>query len=208
MDFSYSFLARSALWSADTLDVAGSHTYHALNLCRAKSIIDNDMNLSRYLTEELVRLEMTSEIEPLTEGASKEKWLLKAKETILGELVDLLDSGHRIGNRTKLLLDFVNREKQWTTAIGHGVAVPHIRSLQAKEFMLAFARSTNGYDFGAPDGAPVNLFLVMASPPYDDNFYLKAFKAIAEMLQHEAFRAELMTAKAPGEVIRALRAME
>ena len=170
--------------------------------------ISNDMNLSRFLTEDLIKLEMTTVIEPPEEGASIEKWRLNAKEAILSELVDLLETGSRVGNKNKLLLDFFNREKKATTGIGHGVAIPHIRSLQAKEFMMAFARSTQGYDFESLDGAPVHLFFVMAAPPYDDNLYLRVFRALAEMLHYDTFRAELMSAESPGEIIRMVRAME
>jgi len=166
------------------------------------------MNLARYITVERVKLEMTTEIEPLVEGASQTKWLQEAKAQILDELVGVLENGSRIGNRTKLVLDFVNREKKATTAIGYGVAIPHIRSLQAKDFTLGFARSTTGFDFDSLDGEPTHLFFIMAAPPYDDNLYLKVFKALAEMLQYESFREELMSVQSPGEVIRALRAME
>lgn len=166
------------------------------------------MNLSRYLTESLVKLEMTTEVEPRPENGSAGKWQLRVKEAVLTELVELLDFGSRVGNRNKLLIDFVNREKKATTGIGLGVAIPHIRSMQAKEFMLAFARSKEGYEFESLDGQPVHLFFVMAAPPYDDNMYLRAFKSLAELLQHDSFREELMSVKSPGEVIRALRSME
>ncbi len=166
------------------------------------------MNLSRYLTEELVKLEMDTVLEPPPENGSAEKYRIHAKELILSELVDLLDQNARIGNRTKLLLDFVNREKKATTGIGFGVAIPHIRSMQAKEFMLAFARSHEGYEFDSLDKSKVHMFFVMASPPYDDNMYLKAFKQLATMLQYDSFREELMSVSSPGEVIRALRQME
>lgn len=166
------------------------------------------MNLSRYLTEELVKLEMNTVLEPPPENGSFEKYRIHAKELILSELVDLLDQNARIGNRTKLLLDFVNREKKATTGIGFGVAIPHIRSMQAKEFMLAFARSHEGYEFDSLDKEKVHMFFVMASPPYDDNMYLKAFKQLATMLQYDSFREELMSVSSPGEVIRALRQME
>ena len=165
------------------------------------------MNLSRYIIEERVKLEMSTVIQPLVDGASEEKWRLDAKAQILDELVSVLEIGSRIGNRTKLVLDFVNREKKATTAIGDGVAIPHIRSLQAKEFTLGFARSAEGFDFDSLDSQPTHLFFVMAAPPYDDNLYLKVFKALAEMLQYESFRDELMTVQSPGEVIRALRSM-
>jgi len=166
------------------------------------------MNLSRYFSAEQIKLEMETVIEPYEEGASFEKWQAKAKEAVLEELVTLLGNGNRIGNAHKLLIDFVNRERKATTGLGNGVAIPHIRSMQAKELMIAFARSTEGYQFDALDKQPAHLFFIMAAPPYDDNLYLKVFKALAEMLQYESFRDELMNVTDPGEIIRAVKAME
>ncbi len=166
------------------------------------------MRLSRYLTESSIKMEMDTVITPPAEEASVEKWRVEAKRLIINELVDLLENGSRIGNRTKLLNDFFNREKKATTGIGQGVALPHIRSMQAKSLMMAFARSRTGYDFDSLDGEPTHLFFVMAAPPYDDNLYLKVFKTLAEMLQYDSFRQELMAAESPGEIIRAIRGME
>jgi PTS system fructose-specific IIC component len=166
------------------------------------------MNLSRYISEEAVKLEMVTQIEPFEDGMPLDKWRQDAKQKVIEELVDLLESSYRIGNRSKLIIDFVNREKKASTAIGHGVAIPHIRSMQAKDFMLAFARSRDGYDFDSPDSEPARLFFVMAAPPYDDSMYLKAFKSLAEMLQYEQFREELMNIESPGEIIRVMRSME
>ena len=123
------------------------------------------MKLSRYLPEAAIKLEMETVIEPLPEGGSLKKWRDEAKRKIINELVDLLEDGARIGNRTKLLNDFVNREKKATTGIGHGVALPHIRSLQAKDLTLAFARSKHGYDFESLDNQPTHMFFVMAAIP-------------------------------------------
>ncbi|UCG60959.1 MAG: PTS sugar transporter subunit IIA [Candidatus Zixiibacteriota bacterium] len=156
----------------------------------------------------MIKLEMDTVIEPPGEDESLEKWRQNGKEMIIEELVSLLEVGNRIGNRNKLLIDFINRERKATTGLGYGVAVPHVRSMQAKDFMIAFARSTEGYDFGSLDTSPTHLFFIMAAPPYDDNLYLKVFKSLAEMLQYESFREELMSLQSPGELIRALRAME
>ena len=166
------------------------------------------MNISRYMSERLVKLEMDTQIDPPEEGISIERWRQQSKAQILFELVDLLDENARVGNRNKLLLDFVNREKKASTAIGGGIAIPHIRSKHAAEFMMAFARSAKGYDFESLDGKPTHLFFIMAAPPYDDSLYLRVFKALAEMLQYDTFRRELMSITSPGELIRAIRSME
>ncbi|MFQ5606348.1 MAG: PTS sugar transporter subunit IIA, partial [Candidatus Zixiibacteriota bacterium] len=102
---------------------------------------------------------------------------------------------------------FVNRERKATTAIGYGIAIPHIRSMQAKSFMIGFARSARGYDFGALDDKPTKLFFVMAAPPYDDIQYLRVFKALAEILRYDGFREELHQAATPYEIIRAIESM-
>jgi len=160
------------------------------------------------LTEDRIKLEMETTIEPPAEGVSIEKWRQEGKRLIVNELVELLERNSRIGNRTKLISDFVNREKKASTGIGNGVALPHIRSLQAKELTIGFARSTQGYDFNSLDGQPTHLFFVMAAPPYDDSLYLKVFKSLAEMLQYEAHREELLHATSAGEIIRAIKGME
>ena len=166
------------------------------------------MQLSRLIKEDSIKLEMSTVVEPPAEGASVDKWLIESKTAVLNELVDLLENGNRIGNRAKLVTDFVNREKKASTAIGHGVALPHIRSMQAKDFMIGFARSQGGYEFDAPDHEKSHIFIIMAAPPYDDNLYLKVFKSLAEMFQYDTFRNELMNISSPGEVIRSIRSME
>lgn len=145
--------------------------------------------------------------EPPEEGAT-DRFRQRNKELILAKLVKLIGNSGRTGNDTKLLNDFINRERKATTGIGHGIAIPHIRSMQAKEFIIGFARSPEGLDFDSLDGQPTYMFFVMAAPPYDDNLYLRVFKSLAENLQYESFREELMQAEQPYDIIRAFRNIE
>ncbi len=165
------------------------------------------LNIARFMSEDMIKLEMETIVPEYVEGSSMEKWRQRSKEMIIGELVDLLEKSGRLGNRSKLLTDFINRERKATTAIGYGIAIPHIRSMQAKSFMISFARSSRGYDFGALDEEPTKLFFVMAAPPYDDIQYLRVFKALAEILRYETFREELKEATTPYEIIRAIESM-
>ena len=142
------------------------------------------------------------------ENGSTSKWIFSLKELLLSELLEVLDPHSKIGNRKKLLLDFINREKKASTGIGQGVAIPHIRSMQAKEFMIAFGRSREGYEFDAIDGLPVNYFFIMAAPPYEDALYLKVFKAISELVMFDGFADKLMQAEEPYDIIRAIRDLE
>ena len=167
------------------------------------------MNISRYLDPQLIKLEMETQIECDPDSQMHpDKLLWRRKRAILYELVELLEKSGRVGNPKKLLVDFLNREKKATTGIGHGIAVPHIRSKQSKEFIMGFARSKEGYDFDSLDNGSVHLFFVMAAPPYDDALYLKVFKALAEMLQFDYLREELLNASSEYEIIRTIKKME
>lgn len=167
------------------------------------------MDISRYLKPELIKLEMGTEINVDPDSSlHPDKILWMRKEAILKELVDLLDKSGKVGNKRKLLIDLVNRERKATTGIGQGIAFPHVRTMQAKEFIMGLARSKNGYDFDSLDHEPVHLFFVMAAPPYDDALYLKVFKALAEILRFDYFREELLNADSEHEIIRAVKRME
>jgi PTS system fructose-specific IIC component len=167
------------------------------------------MDLSRFLKPELIKLKMEAEIDSDPDSqVHPDKLLWRRKQAILCELVELLEKSGRVGNSKKLLVDFLNREKKASTGIGHGIAIPHIRSMQAKEFIMGFARSEDGYDFDSLDKRSVHLFFVMAAPPYDDSLYLKVFKALAQMLRFDYFREELLQASSEYEIIRAIKKME
>jgi len=175
----------------------------------AKRSLTEVMNISKLLQPDLIKLELQTKVEfqPEQELSPKRKlWLVKY--ALLEELTELLNRSGKIGNKKKLFTDLFNREKKASTGIGKGIALPHVRTMQAKEFVMGFGRSTCGYDFDALDSRPVHLFFCMVSPPYDDNLYLKVFKALAEVLQYDSLREALLSATSEYEIIRALRKME
>lgn len=170
------------------------------------------MNISRLLRPDLIKLRMETKTggdEDAGEDVERTaKQKREDKEKVLEELVGLLERSGKTGNHNKLLTDFINRERKATTAIGHGIAIPHIRSYQAKELLIGVALADPGYEFDAPDGEPVRIFFVMAAPPYDDNLYLKLFKSLAELLRFDYFRERLLEAKAEYDIVRAFEEME
>jgi len=165
-------------------------------------------NISRHMDPELIRLQMRTVPPEMPENGGRKRWIFDVKEALLDELVEILDPTGKIGNRKKLILDFSNRERKASTGIGKGFAIPHIRSMQAKDFIIAFARSSSGYEYDAIDGQPVKFFFIMAAPPYDDTLYLKVFKAISELVSFDNFGEQLMAAQEPYDVIKIVRSLE
>jgi mannitol/fructose-specific phosphotransferase system IIA component (Ntr-type) len=166
------------------------------------------MNISRFLKPELIKLDLEYRFQPPEEGELAQKDLWDIKYAVIQELVDLLDESGEIRNKNKAFQDLYNRERKATTGIGHGIAIPHVRTVQAKSFVIGFGRSREGCPFDSLDGGDVHAFFPMVAPPYDDSLYLRVFKALAELVQYPQFMQNLMDATEPHEVIRAIRELE
>lgn len=161
------------------------------------------IRLTRFLKPGQVKLELDTTLPgEVPEGGSPSRLVWSVKERVLEELVGLLDASGRIVNATKLRTDLVNREKKATTALGDGIAIPHVRTLQARDFTICFARSTPGLDFDAPDGRPVRIFFGVVAPPYDDRLYLEVYRGIGTLLSQDHARQALLQAKSAHAVIK------
>ena len=160
------------------------------------------MRWHRLLAPERIILELRTAPGDPGEEAPREQQ--ERKESILWELVELLDTSGKISNPNKLFTDLRNRERQATTAIGQGIAIPHVRTRQATEFMMALARSSDGLDFEAVDGQRVHLFIAMVSPPYEDRSYLRMYQKIGRMFMEEGLLERILAASDPHGIIRVL----
>lgn len=161
------------------------------------------MNLSKHLNDQCIDLDFEIYIEEI-EDEHPNKTLMRKKEAVIQGMADLLEMSGNIKNPTRLFKDLFNREKKATTALGDGFALPHVRTMEARELTFALARSEEGIDFEAPDDQPVHLFLVMVAPPHDDNLYLRVYKQISKGLSEGLLEA-LLEARHKGEVFRALK---
>ena len=167
------------------------------------------MRLSRYLTPELIELNLDSLVDlDFPEDTSEQRRVRETKERVIGVLSMVLNRSGNVRNAQRLFRDLHNREKKATTGIGGGVAMPHVRTLQVKDFVIAFARSRNGMEFDALDGRPVTIFFPMASPPDDDRFYLRVYKSLSEILSFEDSVRRLTEAEDPHQILRIIRSFE
>lgn len=98
----------------------------------------------------------------------------------------------------------IAREESMSTAIGHGVAVPHGRVPGLKQSIVAFGRSADGIEWNAADGVDAKLiFLVLTSS--EDPSQLQILRAIALAVRSEKTRSELIEARSPDHIRRIFR---
>ncbi|OHX21706.1 PTS sugar transporter subunit IIA [Chromobacterium sphagni] len=83
------------------------------------------------------------------------------------------------------------REQTGSTALGHGLALPHARIPGLTEAHALFLRLKRGMAFDAPDGAPVHSLLLLLLPQEAHPQHLQLLATIARMFSERPFREAL-----------------
>ena len=115
------------------------------------------------------------------------------REAVLAAAARLIAGGSSL--HTQAIADGLRkREQLGSTAIGHGVAIPHGRSSAYDRARAAFLRLDRPVDFGAADGEPVDLVFAMAVPEHFTQQHLQWLAELAERFGEARFRAALRAA--------------
>ena len=88
----------------------------------------------------------------------------RSRDSVLGELTRQAQGIGVTREPGSLRATLRMRERLGSTAVGRGLAVPNARSLLVGRPVLLVGRSRRGVDWGAEDGAPVHLVLLVISP--------------------------------------------
>jgi len=101
-----------------------------------------------------------------------------------------------------LLAVLLARETAGSTAIGDGVAIPHVRMpivLDVEEAVVGLCFLAEPVDFGAPDGKPVTVLFTLVTPTVHGHLHLLA--ALAYLLRDAGFRAAVKAAAPAGDLL-------
>jgi mannitol/fructose-specific phosphotransferase system IIA component (Ntr-type) len=73
----------------------------------------------------------------------------RQKVPALREVAELLAQSKCVGNFEAFFNEILQRERVSNTALGHDVAIPHARTDQCSNILIAVGRSREGVDFEA-----------------------------------------------------------
>jgi len=99
----------------------------------------------------------------------------------------------------------VAREHQQCTGFGHGIAVAHGRVNGLAQVLIALGISRGGISYDSPDGEPVRLLAVIASPPNLSLDYLQALSTLVRCLREPEDRDALIHGATAREVEERIR---
>lgn len=124
------------------------------------------------------------------------------KEEAIDHLVNLLDQSGKLNDKEIYKESVLNREKQSTTGIGDGVAIPHGQSEGVKTAGLSAMVVKEGLDFKSLDGKPTYLFFMIGAPKDSGGAHLQALAQLSTLLMDEDFRNSLIHASSKEEFLK------
>ena len=106
----------------------------------------------------------------------------------------------------KEILDSVyNRERERSTGIERGLAVPHCRTSEVNRIYIALGILKKGIDWGSFDGKPTHFVFLVVGPSDKPEEYLKLLSQISRLMKSDTIRDKLFNAKTPQGVIDLLK---
>ncbi len=123
------------------------------------------------------------------------------KDEAINEMADLEVATGIVNNKEKFVESIWKREKETTTGIGGGIAMPHARNEYINKARVLFAKSKQGLDYEALDGQPVYLFFMITAPDGADNTHLEALAKLSSLLINPDLVEALKKAETPDEVM-------
>ncbi len=124
------------------------------------------------------------------------------RDGVIAELVSALDKAGRLGkgNSEEITKAVIKREKEASTGMGKGIAVPHVKHPAVKDVVASIGLSSTGIDFSALDKQPVYSVILLVSPADDPDKHLQAMENVFKHLQEEKFRKFLRQSRSPQQI--------
>ena len=119
------------------------------------------------------------------------------KDEILKEMVELLANTGHVRDFKQVLNDIQEREKIMSTGMQNGIAMPHAKTDGVDSLCVAIGIKKEGANFGAMDGKPCNLFIMVASPKSVKSPHLQFLAFVASILKNDEVRQKIIDAGSP-----------
>jgi len=118
-----------------------------------------------------------------------------SKSEVIDELVNQLNEAGHLHDRDAFREAILAREKEGTTGIGDGIAIPHAKTKAVKTPAICFGKSPQGIDYESLDGKPAHLFFMIAAHEGANEEHLETLSRLSQLLMDTAFRKKLEQAQ-------------
>ncbi len=144
-------------------------------------------------------------IDQISEDVVKVPLEQTSKTDVIRELLDILADAGKLSDSDRAYNALLERESQGSTGLEYGIAVPHAKTDAVETLTIAIGISPDGIEFGAMDGRPSKLFVLLLAPPGQSGPHIEALAEIARLSRSEAFLRALISSRSPADLLELLR---
>lgn len=127
------------------------------------------------------------------------------KSSLLAELADAAVAAGVVAadRRDAVLGALVERERQMSTGMQYGIAIPHAKTDLVSGLVTMIALAPRGIPFDTLDGEPASVFIATLSPPTDANSHIRFLAAVTRRLANRRVRERLLAATTKADLLAA-----
>ncbi|MBF8247955.1 MAG: putative PTS IIA-like nitrogen-regulatory protein PtsN [Bacteroidetes bacterium] len=123
-------------------------------------------------------------------------------------MIDLAASQDKVVDKEKLRAAIFEREKIMSTGVGSGFAIPHGKTDAVNDIVAALAVTAQPIDYQSLDEQPVRIVFLLVGRDNMVGPHIKLLSRISRLMNKEEFRAKLLEAKTPLEILDIFRKEE
>jgi mannitol/fructose-specific phosphotransferase system IIA component (Ntr-type) len=113
------------------------------------------------------------------------------------ELAELMAERGFVENPDPLVAAALRREASAPTALGHGLAIPHVRGVEGGGLTFSLGLKPDGLKFDPSTNEPAQVVFFMVIPAAASSFYLRLLSGLIETFRDERARDKLLACEAP-----------
>lgn len=126
---------------------------------------------------------------------------MEDKTQVMTQLVEKAKELQLVSPQGSFLQALLDREQIMSTGLGLGVAVPHAKLPEVKDFFVLLAIMEQPVPWDSLDKQPVSLVFLIGGPDDRQTDYLKLLSKITLVIKNPQRREALLRAQSPQEVL-------
>ena len=120
------------------------------------------------------------------------------KRDALVELANNLSTAPQVKYSDELVTEILKREELMSTAIGRGIAIPHVRLSSVTDLVMSVGICKKDIiDYQSIDEIPVRILIMIAAAYNQHTYYLQTLSFFSSKLKEKALRDKLLDASTP-----------
>lgn len=127
------------------------------------------------------------------------------KKEALQELAEMVAGDPNVTDGQAFIDAIFKREELVSTGVGLGVAIPHVKIPEVKDYVIAVGRKNDGIEFDSLDQQPVRLIFMIGASEQQTRDFVKMLARIMRLLKNGSNRVALLEAALPDGFLDVIR---